>query len=100
MAPTGLIRNVGTSGNPENIQLIENLAASYISRDNCIILMTITCESKLSCLVSVYVAYPRHQRILPTKAHTRSRAVMISSVIGQSVGHLKSWFTNFYLHMV
>ena len=50
MATTGLIRNVGTGGNPENIQLIEDLASSYISKENCIILMTITCESVLLCL--------------------------------------------------
>jgi hypothetical protein len=53
MIPAGLIRNVGTSGNPENIKLIEDLATNYISRDNCIILMTITCESMSSCLTSV-----------------------------------------------
>ncbi|KAF8504669.1 P-loop containing nucleoside triphosphate hydrolase protein [Russula emetica] len=41
----GLIRNVGTSGNRNNIQLIEDLAATYISKSNCIILMTITCET-------------------------------------------------------
>ena len=50
---TGLIRNVGTGGNPENIQLIEDLASSYISKENCIILMTITCESVLLCLESM-----------------------------------------------
>ena len=53
MVRTGLIRNVGTGGNPENIQLIENLASGYISKDNCIILMTITCESVLLCLASM-----------------------------------------------
>ena len=53
MVPTGLIRNVGTGGNPENIQLIENLASGYISKDNCIILMIITCESELFSLASV-----------------------------------------------
>jgi len=53
IVPTGLIRNVGTSGDPENIQLIENLATSYIEKDNCIILMTITCESAFSCLTSI-----------------------------------------------
>jgi hypothetical protein len=41
----GLIRNVGTSGNRDNIQLIEDLAVNYISKPNCIILMTITCET-------------------------------------------------------
>ena len=54
MALTGLIRNVGTSGDRDNIQLIEDLAVAYISKPNCIILMTITCESTLSCLVSMY----------------------------------------------
>ena len=53
MVLTGLIRNVGTSGNRENIQLIEDLAAKYIKKQNCIILMTITCESMLSRLVSM-----------------------------------------------
>ena len=52
MIPTGLIRNVGTGGDLENIQLIENLASSYISKENCITLMTITCESEL-CLASM-----------------------------------------------
>ncbi|KAI9508373.1 hypothetical protein F5148DRAFT_979877, partial [Russula earlei] len=41
----GLIRTVGTSGNRDNIQLIEDLARRYISKQNCIILMTITCET-------------------------------------------------------
>lgn len=49
----GLIRTVGTSGDRANIQLIENLSTSYISKENCIILVTITCESVLSCLVSI-----------------------------------------------
>ena len=47
MVFTGLIRNVGTSGNRDNIKLIEDLAASYISKKSCIILVTITCESML-----------------------------------------------------
>ncbi|KAI9441569.1 P-loop containing nucleoside triphosphate hydrolase protein [Lactarius indigo] len=41
----GLIHNVGTSGNRENIGLIKDLASSYVSKKNCIILMTITCET-------------------------------------------------------
>jgi GTP-binding protein EngB required for normal cell division len=41
----GLIHNVGTSGNRDNIELIKNLASSYVSKQNCIILMTITCET-------------------------------------------------------
>lgn len=41
----GLIHNVGTSGNRNNIKLIEKLASSYASRKNCIILMIITCET-------------------------------------------------------
>jgi len=41
----GLIHNVGTSGNRANIKLIQNLASSYVSKKNSIILMTITCET-------------------------------------------------------
>jgi hypothetical protein len=55
MVLTGLIRNVGTSGNRNNIQLIEDLAATYISKSNCIILMTITCESMLLSCINVKV---------------------------------------------
>ncbi|KAF8270217.1 P-loop containing nucleoside triphosphate hydrolase protein [Lactarius quietus] len=41
----GLIHNVGTSGDRENIRLIKNLASSYVSKKNSIILVTITCET-------------------------------------------------------
>ena len=41
--PEGLIANAGT-GNEEDIQLVENLVSDYISRDSCLILLTIACE--------------------------------------------------------
>lgn len=39
----GLIANAGP-GNKGDIQLVENLASDYISRDSCLILLAITCE--------------------------------------------------------
>lgn len=41
----GLIANA-EAGNEGDIQLVESLVSSYISRDSCLILLTITCECK------------------------------------------------------
>ena len=73
----GLIRNVGTSGNSENIKLIENLAAGYISKPNCIILMTITCESVLSFPVLMQSCLQKRQRTSLTKVPMSLLGLMI-----------------------
>ena len=41
----GLIASVGSSGNESDIDLVKDLAASYISKPSCIILLTVACES-------------------------------------------------------
>ncbi|KAI0319288.1 P-loop containing nucleoside triphosphate hydrolase protein [Amylostereum chailletii] len=41
----GLIQDVGSSGNEDDIKLIERLVGKYIQRQSCINLMTITCET-------------------------------------------------------
>lgn len=91
MVLEGLIRNVGTSGNRENIQLIEDLASVYISKPNCIILMTITCESMpsfLSCINVKSNQHPKPQRTSPTKAHTGLHVTMTRKGLGPLVGRL------------
>ncbi|KAH8818782.1 P-loop containing nucleoside triphosphate hydrolase protein [Flagelloscypha sp. PMI_526] len=40
----GLIQTTGSRGQESDIQLVEDLVSSYISRPNCLILLTTTCE--------------------------------------------------------
>lgn len=49
-APTfsGLIANVADDRNVGDIDLVQELVTSYISRPSCLILLTISCESKWS----------------------------------------------------
>lgn len=47
----GLIATVTRSGHQGDIQLVESLLESYISKPSCLILLTVTCESKRSCLI-------------------------------------------------
>lgn len=64
----GLIASVGAGGNNNDIQLVESLVTSYISKPSCVILLTVACESEYQLLVCV--TYHRHsaiQRILRTK---------------------------------
>ena len=42
----GLIASVGQGGNESDIQLVRDLVTTYISRPSCLILLTVTCESK------------------------------------------------------
>jgi hypothetical protein len=42
----GLIANVGANGNKSDIDLIKSFATTYIKKPSCIILLTVTCESK------------------------------------------------------
>ncbi|EMD32890.1 hypothetical protein CERSUDRAFT_160914 [Gelatoporia subvermispora B] len=41
----GLIASVSDGGNPEDIDLVRKLATSYIKKVNCIILLTVACET-------------------------------------------------------
>ncbi|KAG8958379.1 hypothetical protein FRC03_009190 [Tulasnella sp. 419] len=41
----GIIANVSDGGNERDIKLVEELAKTYMSRENCIILLVISCET-------------------------------------------------------
>ncbi|KAJ8697219.1 hypothetical protein PTI98_007017 [Pleurotus ostreatus] len=41
----GLIASVGAGGNSNDIQLVESLVTSYISKPSCVILLTVACET-------------------------------------------------------
>ncbi|KAJ8514913.1 hypothetical protein ONZ45_g7596 [Pleurotus djamor] len=41
----GLIASVGSQGNNNDIQLVESLVTSYISKPSCVILLTVACET-------------------------------------------------------
>ncbi|KAG1746767.1 P-loop containing nucleoside triphosphate hydrolase protein [Suillus paluster] len=41
----GLIASVGSTGRDGDIDLVKGLVASYIKRDSCVILLTVTCET-------------------------------------------------------
>ncbi|KAG9012240.1 hypothetical protein FRB90_006763 [Tulasnella sp. 427] len=41
----GIIANVGDGGNEADIRLVEELAKSYITKPNCIVLLVISCET-------------------------------------------------------
>lgn len=43
---SGLIASVGRGGNAGDIKLVEGLVTSYIKKSNCIILLTVACESE------------------------------------------------------
>ena len=42
----GLIASVGTGGNASDIDLVKDLVTTYICKPSCLILLTVTCESK------------------------------------------------------
>jgi hypothetical protein len=42
----GLIASVSDGGNEEDIEKVQGLVSSYISRPSCIILLTVSCESE------------------------------------------------------
>ena len=50
---TGIIASVGQGGNTDDIELVQDLVTSYISKPSCIILLTVACESKylIGCLM-------------------------------------------------
>lgn len=45
---TGLIQTAGSRGRETDIELVESLVTSYIGKSNCLILLTVTCESAFS----------------------------------------------------
>ena len=56
----GLIANT-EKGNEGDIQLVENVVSDYISRDSCLILLTIACECEapfLSLLIHLFTQRP------------------------------------------
>ena len=67
----GIIANVRDGGNQQDIKDVENIAKRYISRPNCLVLLVISCESKL--LKNVFLKFSFRivscspQRILKTK---------------------------------
>jgi hypothetical protein len=42
----GLIASVGSAGKTGDIDLVKGLVTSYIEKPSCVILLTVTCESK------------------------------------------------------
>ena len=46
MIRTGLIVSVSQGSNDSDIELVRDLVTSYIVRPSCLILLTVTCESK------------------------------------------------------
>ena len=70
----GLISNTET-GNEGDIQLVENLVSDYISRESCLILLTIACECEEFPPLHTSSAYPVTRRfhdpkVLPARAKT------------------------------
>lgn len=49
----GLIVSVGQSGNDSDIELVRDLVKTYIVRQSCLILLTVTCESKFRGMLSI-----------------------------------------------
>ena len=45
--------SVSKEGNSSDIELVRDLVKSYIVRPSCLILLTVTCESKLRQVVGV-----------------------------------------------
>lgn len=45
IARAGIIANVREGGDESDIELVKRLVTSYIRKESCIILLTVTCES-------------------------------------------------------
>jgi hypothetical protein len=43
----GIIAHEGSSGKPGDVELVESLVNSYIIKPSCLILLTVSCESRL-----------------------------------------------------
>jgi hypothetical protein len=62
----GLIANT-EKGNEGDIQLVENVVSDYISRDSCLILLTIACECEVFFLPSHTSIYATVRRFYDSK---------------------------------
>ena len=48
LGSTGLFVDPGKNGNANDVDLVKNLVSDYIRNPACIILLTVSCESKLA----------------------------------------------------
>jgi hypothetical protein len=56
----GLIVSVGQSGNDSDIELVRDLVKTYIVKPSCLILLTVTCESKSRGVLSASLSLTSH----------------------------------------
>ena len=56
----GLIVSVSQGGNTSDIDLVRDLVTTYISRPSCLILLTVTCESKSRDILLVSLPLTPH----------------------------------------
>ena len=56
----GLIASVGQGGNDSDIELVRDLVKTYIVRPSCLILLTVTCESKFRGALSMSLSLIPH----------------------------------------
>jgi hypothetical protein len=56
----GLIVSVSGGGDSSDIELVRDLVKTYISRSSCLILLTVTCESKFRGMLVVSLQLTLH----------------------------------------
>ena len=56
----GLIVSVSQGSNDSDIELVRDLVKTYIVRPSCLILLTVTCESKFCGVLSTYLSLTSH----------------------------------------
>jgi hypothetical protein len=73
----GLIVSVGHGGNDSDIELVRDLVKSYISRPSCLILLTVTCESKSRKVSSTTLPAinPSHSRLRESGSSSHGQTV-------------------------
>ncbi|KAG9102361.1 hypothetical protein FS749_004147 [Ceratobasidium sp. UAMH 11750] len=97
----GLIANVSDDRNIGDIQLVEKLVTSYISRPSCLILLTITCESDYENQGAGRLARkhdPNGRRTIgvltkPDRIEHGSELPWISMIRGESNALRHGWFS-------
>jgi hypothetical protein len=73
MCLKGLIASVGQGGNTSDIDLVKDLVTTYICKPSCLILLTVTCESKPHKKSFFILILTSVQPTSRTKAHITSR---------------------------